>query len=146
MRWEQITWIFFHSYANKIDDTFFKGHKINCCGLISYICRNLPCPMCRSHASKYLSLHDIYNCNNKKELQIYLWNFHNEVSKRLNKPIYDFKNLEKYNLAIFSKITQIFLYEFKKPYQYGETMNSWMRKGTNLLLEQWLKINWMHFS
>ncbi len=146
MRWEQITWIFFHSYANKINNNFFKGHKINCCGLLVYICNNLPCPICRSHANKYLSSHDIYKCDNKKDLQIYLWNFHNEVNKRLNKPIYDFKNLEKYNLAIFSKITQIFLYEFKKPYHYGKTMNSWMRKGKNLLLEQWLKINWVHFS
>lgn len=146
MRWEQITWIFFHSYANKISDVFFIGHKVNCCGLIVYICNNLPCPICRSHANKYLLSHNIYKCDNKKDLQIYLCNFHNEVNKMLNKPIYEFKNLEKYDQAIFSNIVSKFFIEFKRPYYYGKAMDSWMRRKKFYLVEQYLRINWSHFS
>ena len=70
MRWAMIG-IFLHSYANKISEEF-KGHKINCCGLIGYIC-NLPI-LFVEHTIKYLSLHNINNCNNKKDLQLFLWN------------------------------------------------------------------------
>ena len=146
MRWEMITWIFLHSYANKISEQFFKGHKINCCGLVGYICRNLPCPICRSHAIKYLSLHNINNCNNKKDLQLFLWNFHNEVNSMLNKPIYSVNDLEKYDLAIFPNIVSKFLIEFKRPYYYGRTMDSWKRKRVSQLIKNWLRINWVHFS
>jgi hypothetical protein len=146
MRWEQITWIFMHAYANKINDDFFKGHKTNCCGLIEYICKNLPCPICRTHANNYLSLNNIYHCKNKKDLQFYLWNFHNNVNDMLKKPIYEIKHLEKYNRSIFSNIVNKFIVEFKRPYYYGKTMDSWMRKKSMTLVEQYIKINWVHFS
>ena len=146
MKWAYITWIFFHSFANKVNANFFKGHYINCCGLISYICNNLPCPVCKTHAIEYLRKNNIYDCKTKEDLQTYLWKFHNEVNKMLGKPIYSFKDLDIYNRSIFSNIVKKFLYEFSKPYYYTKTMNSWKRKKAGGLIKSYLKTNWVNFK
>ena len=128
MSWANITWIFLHSYAEKININFLNNNKNNCLGLVKYLCTHLPCPICSKHAYTYFSKNDINNVTNKEELKKYLWSFHNDVNIRLKKPPFKYEDLEKYKYAIFPKIAKKFIIEYEKPYMYTKTMNSWVRK------------------
>lgn len=128
MSWGNITWIFLHSYAEKINIDFLNNNKNNCLGLVKYLCTHLPCPICSNHANKYFIKNDINKITNKEEFKKYLWAFHNDVNIRLKKTPFKYEYLENYKYAVFSKITKKFLIEYEKPYIYTKTMNSWVRK------------------
>jgi hypothetical protein len=53
----------------------------------------LPCESCRDHANKYLLNNPIENyIDRDKGMFLYVWEFHNFVNERLNKPILDFES------------------------------------------------------
>lgn len=60
----------------------------------------LPCSTCQDHAFVYIKSHNLDNVVlNKKELFTFFFNFHNEVNKRLNKPLMKLEDaLKKYNV------------------------------------------------
>ena len=146
MSWAPITWIFLHSFSFKVNEEYFNNNKSTCFQIVNYICQNLPCPMCQSHATKYLKDHSLYICKTKEDFKNYIWTFHNSVNYRLKKKIFDYKDLEMYKFANFDKISYIFLMEFKKPYYYGRTMSSWQRKNVSNNLYQYFYNNWVHYS
>ncbi len=47
-----------------------------------------PCKICRQHFKELLANNPIKN-DSRKELVLYLCDIHNQVNKRLNKPIFD---------------------------------------------------------
>lgn len=143
--WAQITWLFLHSFAEKIHVDFFNKNKSDCLGLIKYVCHNLPCPECRKHAIRYIEKINIYNCKTKADLIKYIWNFHNNVNKRLKKKIYPFEKLSMYKNAVFPKIFLRFIKELKRPYYYTKTMNSWQRQRASDKLIFYFKYNMKHF-
>jgi len=146
MSWAPITWIFLHSFSFKVNEEYFNNNKSTCFQIVNYICQNLPCPMCQSHATKYLKDHSLYICKTKEDFKNYIWTFHNSVNYRLKKQIFDYKDLEMYKFSNFDKISYIFLIEFKKPYYYGRTMSSWQRKNVSNNLYQYFYNNWAHYS
>ena len=147
MQWAYITWIFLHTYANKIKEEFLINNRVNCLGLIKYICWHLPCPICEKHARLYLKENPIEACQNKEDLIKYIWIFHNSVNKRLKKPIYSFEELELYNRAYFEKITNIFLIEFSRNYYFsGKVMNGNKRKIAGNVIRRWLVSIWKNFE
>ena len=85
MSWAPITWIFLHSFSYKVNEEYFNKNKSTCFQIVQYICQNLPCPMCQSHATKYLKDHSLYICKTKEDFKNYLWTFHNSVNYRLKK-------------------------------------------------------------
>lgn len=93
--WGKPTWIFFHTMCEKIkedNNSIFEE-------LISYIvtiCNSLPCPLCTKHAIDYMKKNKTNKIKTKEELRKYLFNFHNEVNKMKNKPIFEYSTLEKY--------------------------------------------------
>ena len=146
MRWAYITWIFLHTYANKIKNDFFIANKVNCLGLIKYICWHLPCPICERHARNYLKKNPIETCMNKEDLIRYIWKFHNSVNEMLKKPKYEFSSLELYDRAYFLKITRLFLIEFGRPYYFSKVMDSNIRARAANLVRKWLISIWKNFE
>lgn len=53
---------------------------------IHRLAENFPCEECATHFKKYLSIHPPEEA---KSMGIYMWEFHNEVNRRLGKPIMD---------------------------------------------------------
>lgn len=147
MKWAYITWIFLHTYANKIKNDYFINNKVNCIGVIKYICWHLPCPICEKHARQYLKKNPLEVCEKKEDLINYIWNFHNSVNKMLKKPIYNFEDLNKYDRAYFARITNIFLVEFSRPYYYtGTIMSGTTRQRAGILIKRWLTSIWSNFE
>ena len=84
-RWGNPTWFFFHIYVEKISPDFYNTNYKRCIGVIKYI-YNLPCPFCKN--INILKINPIDKMVTKDLLRVYLFNFHNWVNKKLNKPLF----------------------------------------------------------
>lgn len=107
-QWGPITWFFLHTFSEKIHENAFEKNKIIYLNLLYNLCTNLPCPMCSNHAKIYLISNNFKNINNKNELRIFFWNFHNNVNMRLNKKYQNISILKIYFYGNFQKIISIF--------------------------------------
>ena len=68
--------------------------------LLNTISSNLPCPECSADAISVLNKINFNNINSKEEFKKFVFNFHNHVNKKLNKPQFEYENLdEKYKNA-----------------------------------------------
>ena len=139
--WAIPSWIFFHGFAEKVNETYYNNNYKSCFQLIKKICCNLPCETCRLHAVQKMNQTPDHMINTKEKLKTYLFNFHNEVSSRVGKATYDRGILEKYKtfapLQGYLYFTKCF---FKK--YYSLNFNQWQRdvllKELNKeLLDKW---------
>ena len=124
--WAIPTWIFFHGFAEKVDETYYNNNYKKCFDIISDICHHLPCETCRIHAVEKMNNTNINMINTKDKLKIYLFNLHNEVSKRVGKVEYDINILEKYKLFNPLKGYIYFTNCFFKKY-FSLHFNQWKR-------------------
>ena len=103
--WGNITWIFIHSLAEKINEEKFNECKNIVVKIIFDICQNLPCPDCREHAIQTLKASKINRLTNKSDLKSFLWEFHNIVNKKLKKDNISFEECNnKYSKAKLNAI------------------------------------------
>ena len=87
--WGNITWILFHSLAEKVNRDKFNIVKNHLIHFIKYTCENLPCSICANHATNILKKSNINMINTKGDLIEFLRQFHNIVNKKTNKEIID---------------------------------------------------------
>jgi hypothetical protein len=68
--------------------------------VVSELPKTLPCEDCRKHLASYLVKNPFKIPDNyaemKKYIKLWFYNLHEDVNKRLNKPSFDFANLETY--------------------------------------------------
>ena len=83
--WGTITWIFFHTLAEKIKDEYFENNKELFINIIIKTCNHLPCPDCSEHATKVLKQAYLNNIKTKKHFIEFLRQFHNIVNIKTNK-------------------------------------------------------------
>ena len=102
--WGPATWTLFHTLAAKLNtDSKYEIFKI--INIIKEICSCLPCPTCREDATDLLYNYNKYHLiNNKNMLIRWLFDFHNLINRKLNKSIYTFSELNKYNQYDIYKI------------------------------------------
>jgi sulfur relay (sulfurtransferase) DsrC/TusE family protein len=87
--WGSITWLLFHSFAEKINEEHFAGIKDRFITFIKDTCFNLPCPICSNHALEVLKQSNMNLINTKADMIEFLRQFHNIVNIKLDKPIID---------------------------------------------------------
>ena len=113
--WGNNIWYLFHSIAHKIKEDRFEFHRTNLFFIIKTICNTLPCPDCSKDATIMLSKIDYNNIRNKNDFKMFLFNFHNAINAKLNKPQFSYESLDSkyqnvninalyYNLAIIYNI------------------------------------------
>ena len=107
-RWGTPTWYFLHTLVEKIDVNHYDKIYGEVRNLIINIFQNLPCPYCKNHALNYIKKKNIYKIKTKEEMKTYLFDFHNEVNKRINHPIYNKEDLVKYKDLNFLKATNAY--------------------------------------
>lgn len=96
--WGNTVWFLFHGLAHKIKEDEFNSVKNDFIFIINTICRNLPCPECSNDASTLLQKINWDTINTKNDIKNLLFNFHNHVNKKLNKPQFNLSDLdEKYD-------------------------------------------------
>lgn len=98
--WGNNIWYLFHTLAHKIKEDKFEFHKQNIFFVIKTICNTLPCPDCSKDAVSMLNKVDFNTIKNKSDLKMFLFNFHNAVNSKLNKPKFNYEHLDnKYQNA-----------------------------------------------
>jgi hypothetical protein len=103
--WGNNIWYLFHSLAHKIREDKFEVHKNNLFFIIKTVCNTLPCPECSKDATNMLNKINFNNIRNKSDFKMFLFNFHNAINAKLNKPLFSYNNLDdKYNNVNFNAI------------------------------------------
>lgn len=98
--WGNNIWYLFHSIAHKIKESEFSNVKNDLSYLLNTISSNLPCPECSADAVSVLNKVNFNNISSKEEFKKFVFNFHNHVNKKLNKPLFEYEKLdEKYKDA-----------------------------------------------
>ena len=90
--WGPVTWALMHTIVCKVNPKYFKAYKHDLINLIKTICSSLPCEYCASHASRLLKNYNYSIIKTHKDFKRWLWEFHNIINIKLNKPEKD-KNI-----------------------------------------------------
>ena len=143
MLWGAPTWYFFHTIAEKIKVEYFADSKVPLFNLIKSVCMNLPCPSCTEHATQYIEKIYINSIKSKEDFIMLYFNFHNEVNKRKNKPIFTYEELrEKYSKANIINIVNNFLYYYKMEHHAVRMIADNMHRKRNAKqILDWLHTN-----
>ena len=143
--WSVPCWYFFHGFAAKIDEKFYRdNYKDIWKNVYRNICYNLPCSMCRSHAINYISKVRLNEINTKDRLINYLFNFHNFVNSRLGKPYYLKEHLVKYKRLKMKQCYNLVHRSFN--IQYFGLFDGWQRKQGINLTTRYLTIIWNNIN
>ena len=112
--WGPVIWYFFHTVAHKVKEREFITIRDALISNVIIICKNLPCPDCSQHASRYLAGIDMNKIQSKEDYKKMLFNFHNEVNKRLRKQIFTYDEcIEKYEKGVLHLIITAFFKYFE---------------------------------
>ena len=99
--WGPNIWYIVHGISYKISNENFLKYKNEFIELIKLLFTNLPCPDCSKDASDKLNKTNFDNMLSKDDMIKYLFDFHNHVNKKTNKPTFLYEKLniyEKINL------------------------------------------------
>lgn len=148
MKWGQPTWFLFHTIAYKIKDESFNGIKQELFDIIKLICNNLPCPICAEHATAYIKNVNFNLILTKRDLQDFLYNFHNSVNQRKQITSFSYEQLdEKYSKAVTNNIIYHFIHFFQdKQYNIHMIANDLHRNKIISNLKIWFNSNMQHFN
>ena len=140
--WSVPCWYFFHGFAAKIDENFYReNYKEIWKNIYENICYNLPCPMCKGHATKYISKLRMNEINTKEKLITYLFNFHNFVNLKLRKRQYPKEYLVKYKRLKMKQCYTLVHRSFNIQYMGSMMFNGWQRRqGINITTKYLTKI------
>lgn len=131
--WGNTTWFLFHTLAHKIKESDFNELKNDLIYVIKTIATNLPCPECSQDAANELNKVKFDNISSKQELKLLLFNFHNHVNKKLNKPIFEFSLLDdKYSKANITAIYNNFFIIFGSNSNTPQLMSAAFHRQHNL--------------
>ena len=118
--WGNNIWYLFHTIAHKIKESSFLEIKDDLIFILQNICSHLPCPECSKDATDKLNKINFANLSNKNDYKILIFNFHNNINKKLNKPLFELSKLdEKYEKAniniIYHNFNLIFSQNTNRP-------------------------------
>ena len=113
--WGNVTWKFFHTFAESIEDDMFPQIKDTAIDIIVGICNNLPCPICQKDARITIQKAYIKKIETKKHFKEFLRQFHNIVNIKLHKKTYSASEVENMykNINIHEVINE-FIYIYNK--------------------------------
>lgn len=148
-RWAPPTWIFFHTFAAKINKKFFEQNRAQCLAIIKMICSCLPCDECTGHAKQFMLHVNENTIKTKEELIQMLFVFHNSVNIRTGK-----KKMEKSILTIYNNYRIDIAYiNFLNGYsaKYGALMAGMIstlgkRRATAKTVASWMQKHWTFFQ
>ena len=131
--WGNTVWFLFHTLAHKIKESDFNELKNDIIYVIKTISTHLPCPECSKDAFNELNKIKFDNINSKEELKLFLFNFHNHVNRKLNKPIFEKSQLDdKYSKANFKAIYNNFFIIFGSNSNIPQLMSASFHRKHNL--------------
>jgi len=147
MHWGTSLWYFFHTYAEKINDSFFKENRVIIINQFITCINLLPCPLCQEHAKNNLKNYNLNLIKNKENYKEFLLKFHNDVNKNLKKQEFTLNELNnKYSKANFNNIIINANNNFTKNIHLSRNLNdSMLRKMEFSKILNFIKVNKNNF-
>ena len=147
-RWGPSIWYLFHTLSFKIKEEEFSSICVELLDIIKIICKNLPCPSCAQHATEYMQRLNYNSIQNKNDFKMFFFNFHNDVNKRIEKPMFSKEELDnKYvsanTLNIIKNFVQVFQY---KNNSFNMIANDMQRQRQIDLIKIWFNNNVQKFD
>jgi len=133
-------------FAEKIHPQFYRQNVIPCFNIIQKICHNLPCPDCRYHATSYINGITPRDVSTKEDLKFVLFTFHNDVNRRLGKPIFTWDQLDIYKRARKMQIYNLFVNTFGGGYSSRRDFTQWHRTKVVNQISSFMRQWWKYFS
>ena len=143
LEWGPPIWTFFHTLAEKIKPEHYQRKSRELFDIIFLICKNLPCPICTDHATKYLKKINPLSLKTKDDMKLMLFQFHNEVNKRKQYPVFSLSELDsKYARANTIEVMNHFILSYSKKSRNLQLIAIEMGKTAALKqTRQWLHNN-----
>jgi hypothetical protein len=139
--WGPHIWRMFHTLIEKINDEAYPIIYKQLVFHIERICRDLPCPDCANHATKYLTKANLSNNKTKIELKNALYLFHNYVNARKKKPLYNYENINVYKNYKLIQIINNFFLNYRTRGNMNLITESFQRDIITKEFRQWLNRN-----
>jgi hypothetical protein len=149
--WGKPTWIFLHTFAEKINEDFYIKNRKHIIKIVYSICEGLPCPICKTHAMAFMTRVTEKTVPNKNQFIAMFINFHNNVNLRLGKPKFDLKNYNIYKNKNIKIVFNDFKITYGKKYTsiLSRTAEEYNRELQRFALckslFEWLKANQLYF-
>lgn len=142
--WGPPVWIFLHTFSVNISEYGYSQIGMQFYSYLTRICRQLPCPECSEHATKFISNVKPGILKNKYDMANMLCHFHNTVNARKKQPIFNNLYLAMYeNISVVAAFNN-FAHAFTLPTQ--RLMNDNLhRKMLVTQLNKFLSLNLMYF-
>ena len=112
--WGILTWMLFHTLAEKIKEEYFNYYSNGIISLIKKTCYCLPCPYCREDARKYLSSFNFKLIKSKEDLKLFLYDFHNHVNNKLGNEQPSDQILDKYKTLEITSVMNLWYQYFTR--------------------------------
>jgi hypothetical protein len=142
--WGPPVWIFLHTFSVNISEYGYSQIGLQFYAYITRICRQLPCPECSEHATKFISKVNPGILKTKYDMANMLCNFHNVVNSRKKLPIFNNRYLSMYEKVSIISAFNNFVKAFTIPSQ--RLMNDNLhRKMLVSQLQKFLNSNLMYF-
>ena len=139
--WGNATWFLFHGLATKIKPEYPNEYK-NILQYFIKICQVLPCPDCKMHASMTNKKANLHVINSNAKLKDYLWQFHNKVNTRINKPYFSLEEHDNlYNSVRINMIIEPFFYAMSLKVPAALMMESLQRQRVLIDFNRYIKMN-----
>ena len=147
-KWADPTWHFYHSFAGKINEDFYRGHVHEIFSMIRNINMALPCPDCQKHAAAFFNNVRYTNYPTKESFRQLLLGFHNDVNRRTGKAAFPRSYLDKYDFSNFLIITQLFINTMKgyRSHLGGGFSDTRRRDIMVKNVRDWVNKYYMYFS
>jgi hypothetical protein len=140
-RWGPITWIFLHSFAERIPEPTFASNREFVLQTVMEIVSTLPCPQCSAHAVKYVKSSNFHRIETSEHLKIWLHQFHNAVNARLNKPQFSVEDRDSlYPRADMQKVYREFVSIFGMKRAENLMIDTRLRRMLLQRLNEWFAV------
>ena len=146
--WGPCTWYLFHTLAEKINEEHFPALRTELISIMRQICSSLPCPDCAGHATQFMTRLNVNRIQTKNDMKMMLLSFHNQVNRRVNKPIFNETQLnEKYSKAKTGEVVKYFVQIWNIPNRNPKMMSNSLHKNiiTTTFINWWKK-NYLYFT
>lgn len=90
--WGPAWWKVLHDATFVYPATPTEAHQHNMLTFLEYISRVLPCNKCKRHMINYIE-HNPPHVHSARGLQKWVWTYHNQVNRKLGKPLMLFSTL-----------------------------------------------------
>lgn len=131
--WGHITWLLFHSLAEKINENEFANVKDIFIELIKDTCNNLLCPICTNHAIQTLKRANFNLIHTKGDMIEFLRQFHNVVNLHIGNKTFEKEFvIKKYKSANLKNIITLFFKIYSHNYGNFE-VNSFHRANMRII-------------